>query len=276
MRVYGHGETDVGRCRTVNEDRFAIDDEAGIYLVADGMGGKADGAVAAAMATRSVMWTLFRKRRQIAAVAHGDLDADHLEWLVRRAMQAASRKVADAARRRRSRMRSTLTMLVVAGEVAVIGHVGDSRAYLYRDGLPRLMTRDHTVAAEMVECGLLDAQRAKRHPYQHVLTRALGRADVDIDSQIVWLRDGDRFVLCSDGVSNRIADDAALAALVAGADPAEVARGLIDHANAAGGQDNATAVVVQLGYAGEAALAVNRTGSSNWMMPHARMSRMTW
>lgn len=276
MRVYGHGESDVGLHRSFNEDRFAVDNEAGIYVVADGMGGKEAGDVAASIATRSVMWALFRKRRQIAAVAAGDLHADHLEWLVRRAMQGAARQVADAARRRASGMRSTLTMLVVAGDVAAIGHVGDSRAYLCRDELPRLLTRDHTVAAEMVECGVLDAQRAKRHPYNHILTRAIGREGVELDTQLIALREGDRFVLCSDGVSNRVADDDALAALVAGDEPADVARGLVDHANERGGYDNATAIVVQVGYANDAARSVTGTASLKRMMPQARMSRMTW
>lgn len=233
MRFIWAARTDTGRVRDHNEDSVLPeagtdgDGEHVVAAVADGMGGHAGGEIASRTAIET-----------IAAVG-GDP-------VLR--IQAANVAVLDAAaqRPRLAGMGTTVTMAVFDGDGAArFGHVGDSRAYLFRDGLLTQVTDDHSFVGEMMAAGRMTPEQAEVHPYRSVLTRAVGlEADIEVDTMDVELEPGDRIVLCSDGVTAMIDDDA-ITAVLAGADgPAAAAEALIAAANAAGGGDNISVVVV--------------------------------
>jgi PPM family protein phosphatase len=226
--------TDTGRVRTGNEDAFLV--APPVYVVADGMGGHRGGEVA----SRIVVDML----RASAA----DLDAHDGEALDD-AVRAAGRAIlhaadADAALRG---MATTCTAMLVHGRVARIAHVGDSRAYLWRRGHLVQLTDDHSVVALLVREGGLSPAEAAVHPARNVVFRALGHdPDVEVDAVEASLGTGDRLLLCSDGLSNMV-DDATIETVlreVPGAQPA--ADELVALANAAGGADNVTVVIVDV------------------------------
>jgi len=143
-------------------------------------------------------------------------------------------------------MGTTLTMLLVNAEWAVFAHVGDSRLYLLRDGVVRQMTRDHTVVQGLVESGILSAEDARRTPFGHALARSVGtEATVEADVVPLVLRDGDRLLLCSDGLSDHLVGTDDLLAKLS-LPLAEAPAALVSFANEAGGTDNITAIVVEI------------------------------
>jgi protein phosphatase len=163
-------------------------------------------------------------------------------------VQAANLAVLDEASRRPrlTGMGTTLTLAIIDPNGTVdIGHVGDSRAYLRRDGDLRKVTSDHSYIGEMMAAGRLTPEEAKNHPYRSVVTRAVGlESSVEVDTTELELQAGDRLLLCSDGLSSMV-DDGAIAEILDGRDdPAEAARALVEAANAAGGDDNITVVIV--------------------------------
>ena len=228
--------TDVGRVRQQNEDSVLPDagsDRSGEHLVAavaDGMGGAAGGEIASATAIASV-----------AAVS--------AEVAIR--IEAANLAVIEAASRRPrlKGMGTTLTLGIFHEDGHLqIGHVGDSRAYLLRDGLLTQVTTDHSFVSEMLASGRMTAAEAEVHPYRSVLTRVVGlEAGVEVEVLDIELAAGDRVLICSDGITTMIDDAAILAAMAGATDPGAAAEALIAAANAAGGVDNISAVVVDAG-----------------------------
>lgn len=228
--------TDPGRVRDHNEDAVLPEadtdgtDDHLVAAIADGMGGHAGGEIASATAIATV-----------AAVA-GDV-------AIR--IEAANLAVLDAAaqRPRLSGMGTTLTLGIFDGAGSLhIGHVGDSRAYLLRGAALSQVTTDHSFVGEMLAAGRMTEEEAEAHPYRSVLTRAVGlEAAVEIDVHRLDLAAGDRILFCSDGVTAMIDDEAIRSALGAERDPGRAAETLIAAANAAGGVDNITAVVVDVG-----------------------------
>jgi PPM family protein phosphatase len=234
-----HGVTHPGHVRRKNEDCYLADDELGLYLVLDGMGGHNAGDVASAMA-RDVI------AREVRAHSGRKPPSPVLEA----ALRAASAAVFGEARRNRdlTGMGTTAVAVLMAGERrAVIAHVGDSRAYVLRGGRLRLLTRDHTVVAELLARGALSSSEAAVHPYKSVLSRNLGgRSDARVDLTDLELEPGDRVLLCSDGLSG-FASQEAMEQVLAGAEDAESAAAeLIDLALRGGGGDNVTALVLEL------------------------------
>ncbi len=224
--------TDVGHVRDKNEDSvFPVADghSAGpiIVAVADGMGGAAAGEVASRLA--------------IEAATGGD--GSPLDRVLR---GNAAVLDAEAADQTLSGMGTTLTLCILGEEGdAQLGHVGDSRAYLLRAGELSQVTRDHTLVAEMVEQGRLSPAQAETHPRRHLLTRVIGMSGVTPDLIDLDLEPGDRLLICSDGL-NLMVSDVGIQRLLAGAsDPSEAAWSLVEAANAAGGLDNVTVVVVE-------------------------------
>lgn len=198
-----------------------------IAVVADGMGGHAGGEVASRLAVEAALAT----------------DAD-----VEARLQAANARVFGEAHRdpRLGGMGTTMTLAVFSGENVEIGHIGDSRAYLLRAGALRQLTQDHSLVAEMVEAGELTAEEALVHPYRNVITRALGmEREPDSDRVHCEARPGDRFLLCSDGLTSMLRDEA-IAALLAQPGRAAAALALVEAANEAGGYDNISIVVVDV------------------------------
>jgi PPM family protein phosphatase len=225
--------TDAGRVRTVNEDRAVVDD--GFVAVADGMGGHAGGEVAAELAVESV--------------EHGFETDRTAEGLVQAAKLANTdvyrRGLKDRALRG---MGTTLTAAALVDasaqpKVALV-NVGDSRAYLYSDGRLTRLTEDHSLVEEMVRRGELSVDDAMAHPHRHILTRVIGvESDVDIDAWTIEVRDGDRLLLCSDGLTNECKDSEIAQLLGDHADPEQAVHALVDRALRNGGSDNVTVVV---------------------------------
>ena len=227
--------TDVGRVRHINQDSLVA--RSGLYAVADGMGGHTAGEVAAEIAVEVL-------EKQEAIVSTRDLiEAVHT-------MNAAIMARADA-EPELSGMGTTLCALalVVSGdqERLAIANVGDSRIYVYAGDELEQLTEDHSLVAQLVRDGTLTASQADRHPQRNVLTRALGiDPDVTVDAWEVLPFAGDRFVLCSDGLSNELTDDQIAAVLRRLAEPQEAANELVRLANENGGRDNVTVVVVDI------------------------------
>lgn len=229
--------SDTGRVRHHNEDRSLA--HGGLLVVADGMGGAKAGEVAAQMAVDAV------------GRLSGPVGADAVRTAVQEANGAIRRLASDEPDK--SGMGTTLTAAMMRddGHLDVV-HVGDSRAYLWRDERLTQITEDHSVVAELVRRGSITAEEAESHPHRNVITRALG-ADAQVVADLVSteLRDGDVVLLCSDGLSSYVSEGA-IAGVLSGASRLDgAARGLVDAANAAGGSDNVTVVLARVGRASD-------------------------
>ncbi|MBI4728368.1 MAG: Stp1/IreP family PP2C-type Ser/Thr phosphatase [Acidobacteria bacterium] len=227
--------SDVGRARERNEDSLFVG--AAVFAVADGLGGHRAGEVASALSLEP-----------IAALAAAPPDDSFRDLTA--AVQRANREVYERARGNAdlSGMGTTLTALAVRGGVARIAHVGDSRCYLIRAGEIRRLTEDHTVVARRVREGSLSPEEAATHPHRSLLLRALGsEPSVLVDQADLDLLPGDRLLLCSDGLTGPVSDEEILR--LAGADPDldAACRGLVALANARGGPDNVTVVLIEHG-----------------------------
>jgi PPM family protein phosphatase len=230
MRLITGAATDVGRVRDGNEDAYLVDDAMGLVAVADGMGGHRAGEVASATALEALR----------SAITHGRPLRESMED----ANEAVfTKSLTDEELRG---MGTTLTAAtLVTGGTVLVGHVGDSRAYLLHDGELRQVTVDHSLVEELVREGRLTADEAAVHPQRSIITRALGvDASVEVDVYPVELAPGDRLLLCSDGLTGMVQAETIAATLRREEDPARAAAALIDAANVAGGEDNITAVVV--------------------------------
>jgi protein phosphatase len=238
-------KTDLGRVRENNEDKFDClePDEPAVlarkgrfYAVADGMGGHSAGQIASELALTTAIRTYY-----------ADTDTD-IEASLHRAMEAANAYLVDIARMipGRQGMGTTFTGAVVRDGDLYVVQVGDSRLYLIRDGAIRQITEDHSWVAEQVRRGIMSLEEAESSPYRNMITRSLGAADtVEPDILAVELRPGDRFLLCSDGLSGVLADRELLEIAGAGS-PSVAAWNLIDRANLRGGKDNITALVLSV------------------------------
>ena len=249
MHAIGTGRSDIGRTRKRNEDRFHIDNDLGFFIVADGVGGQAHGDLAAQIAVHSASEHLVRMRSVIEQVRSGDESPEDLSSIARHAVEAANRAVFEKAMSDSSHagMGCTMTILLVSGSRAVMAHVGDTRLYLYRDGEAHQLSTDHTFTAALVEAGLLAEERVKNHPYSHVLTRVVGSQEAtQIDTLRLDVALGDRFLLCSDGLTVYMDDADWLAEQLDSGDLEEIPSLLIKFANSGGGSDNITVVVAEI------------------------------
>ncbi len=230
--------TDVGKARDRNEDSFYGGEH--VFAVADGLGGHNAGDVASRLAIEPIA-SLDRR------VGHlpDDRVAESLAAAVLEANRAVYRRAQDDAKVRG--MGTTLTAIAVADGSAHLAHVGDSRCYLVRDGALSQLSSDHTLVARMVQEGKLTPEQAESHPQRSILTRALGaEPEVDVDSLEITLVSGDRLILCSDGLSSVIGEDQIREVLADSSDLDETCTRLIEAANASGGPDNITVVVVEM------------------------------
>jgi len=231
MRLLVASRTDVGRVRAGNEDSFVVTDDARLVAVADGMGGHQAGEVASATAIAALLDGLAR-----------DLPIGEAVWAANDAVveQAAG----DPALRG---MGTTLTAGVLDDSALVIGHVGDSRAYLLRDGELRQVTTDHSVVAELVAAGEITEDEALVDPRRSMITRTIGiEATVEVDVLELPLAPGDRLLLCSDGLTTMVRDGAIAEILASEPDRERAADELVAAANLAGGTDNITVVVADV------------------------------
>ena len=237
------GATDVGRVRSHNEDAFLIDAPRGVFLVADGMGGHAAGEVASALAAESVGSAL---RQGV----DGGLRTDLLEEAMRESFHGAHMAIINysATKPETKGMGTTLTALVLCDDGSFrLGHIGDSRAYVLRDGELQQVTRDHTLVQREIDEGRLTERGARRHHLRHVLTRALGADSLDqADVYKGTLLPGDLVLLASDGLTGMLTDRMLRRVLVRDGELAELVATLIIDANDRGGRDNITAVLVRI------------------------------
>ncbi|MFT5153578.1 MAG: serine/threonine protein phosphatase PrpC [Planctomycetota bacterium] len=246
MKARGFGSTDVGRERESNEDAFLLDDDLGIYAVSDGMGGHAAGEEAARLAIEAVRESITIAGQRIES---RDLDHSVLRRLATDAMRAAGARVYERATTvpELSGMGCTLTLLLTSGSRAVMGHVGDTRLYLHREGSTWQLSSDHTLAADLVRRGEITEGDAKEHPYANALTRALGSQEsVDPETLMLDVLPDDVFLLCSDGLSQYLDGPAELSTSLGSDDLSSVPGELVAKANEKGGRDNITAVVVRV------------------------------
>jgi PPM family protein phosphatase len=228
------GLTDPGRVRRRNEDSFVC--EPPLFAVADGMGGAQAGEIASRIAAAA-----FKEAR-----GAGDLDG---EARLRSIIQEANRRIyaRAAGDPTVSGMGTTVTAALVDGERVAVGHVGDSRAYLLRDGELEQVTDDHSLVADLVRSGRLSPEEAELHPQRSVITRALGTDPaVEVDSFSVEARPGDLFLLCSDGLTTMLDDATVVQTLTSTMRLADAARALVATANREGGEDNITVVLFAL------------------------------
>jgi PPM family protein phosphatase len=227
------GLTDVGRQREANEDNLVL--ATPVFAVADGMGGARAGEVASQIAAEA-----FRDRRDPSQPPERQLE---------QIAQEANRRIYELALRDQSRrgMGTTLTATLLDGDCVSVGHVGDSRAYRLRDGELKQLTQDHSLVAELERSGQLTPEAAEHHPQRSIITRALGpEREVEVDTHTHPARDGDVYLLCSDGLTGMISDDE-LATLVRAAPSLEsAAEALVRAANQSGGKDNITVVLFRL------------------------------
>ena len=231
MKITAGVATDVGRVRAGNEDAFVV--EPPLFAVADGMGGARAGEVASQLALATI--TEMQKA-----------GTSSLEDEVREANRIVFARAGQD--ERYAGMGTTLTAVLASPETIHLAHVGDSRAYLMRGGALRQLTRDHTLVERMVQAGEISPDEAEVHPHRNVLLRALGtEPKVEVDADDIGLLEGDRVLLCSDGLTTMVTEDQILAILAAtGGKPQDAADRLVRAANRAGGIDNITAMVLDV------------------------------
>jgi PPM family protein phosphatase len=238
------GLSDVGLKRSSNQDGWFVDSRQQLYIVSDGMGGLLGGEIA----SRAVVEVLPMQLHEILAETEDVLDQVAQARIVD-AIAEFSRHVWRGAGNQPtlSGMGATLLFVLVRGDHALIIHMGDSRSYLYRNGSLACITRDHTIVQTLLDNGVIDASEAVAHPARNQLTRYIGMAADPIpERQIIKLAVGDRLLLCTDGLSGVIANDQLRSIFSRESPPAEACRLLIDAANRAGGQDNATVLIVDV------------------------------
>jgi serine/threonine protein phosphatase PrpC len=252
FEIEASGATDVGMKRRLNEDVFVVDSDAGMFLVADGMGGHAAGEVASRVATDEIL-RAFKAGPGDADETwpeHWDTDLSATANLIVDAIVAGHHRV-TMAMNNDADLKGMGTTVVVAvhlpgdGKI-VICHVGDSRAYRYRRGGLSLLTNDHSWVHEQVEAGFLTEEAARNHPLKNVVTQALGgNSEPKVDVVEVAIDQDDVYLLCSDGLNSMLTDDEIAAVLETGGSLDETCHRLISEANERGGNDNISVVLIR-------------------------------
>jgi PPM family protein phosphatase len=242
------GGTDVGHRREVNEDSYLLLPRNNLFICADGMGGHAGGQVASKLTVQTVGEALVRRLANAEAKARDEGKRVNVSLVVEESVREACAAVFDTARRQVELhgMGSTCTMMLAYGSAAYFGHVGDSRAYLVRDGEVHQVTEDHSLVQEQVAAGLITPEQAKVSVMRNIITRSIGfERDVKVDVGALPLQVGDTFVLCSDGLTGHVEDHEILD-IVQTADRRVVPTRLIELANSRGGEDNTTVVLAHV------------------------------
>ncbi len=248
--VRGVMQTDVGAVRERNEDAAYVDGRQRFFIVADGMGGHSAGDVASALAVRTVRDALDAASPQLTTYVAAPTPAgrDGIRSLLERAVRAANDAVLTRSLEELDKhgMGTTLEVVVVLGDEAFVGHVGDSRTYLVRDGAAMLATSDHTVAQAMRRAGTLTDTQVEVSPMRSVLSNAIGiSADVTVDHVHLRLRARDRLLLCSDGLYDYFAPEELARWISQQASDAALTC-LVDQACSRGGADNITGIIVEV------------------------------
>ncbi len=242
MQLSVAAATDVGRIRSGNEDSLYADadPERGLFIVADGMGGHAAGEIASEMAVQIVA----REMVHIRNLA-GEEPLSAMSDALRSANRAIfERTIIEADKQG---MGTTASCLMLGTGRFVIGHIGDSRIYLLRDGTFRQVTKDHSYVQEQVDAGFLTPEQARYHPYSNVITRCVGaNAAVEADVLTGEIKPGDLWLVASDGLTGMVEDPQLRKIMETKSTPGAMVNSMINEANKRGGLDNITAIVVQV------------------------------
>lgn len=250
MKMDCYGLTDVGRKREKNEDSLLVNADLGLFMVADGMGGHLGGEYASRIAVKTVEETLVQLVQDPEATLATDSIFDRTDSgeLLKYALRVASQRIYEEACRNTNLrgMGTTAVALFIRDGKGYIAHVGDSRAYLVKNGEIRQLTADHSLVAEQLRAGFITEDELKHHKFKNIITRSVGfQNEVEIDLLIRDLEAGDRFLLCSDGLTNLV-EDPDLHKIVSKNQPKEACKKLIDLANKRGGDDNVTVVIANV------------------------------
>jgi len=251
MRIRYFGHTDVGLAREHNEDSHLADPDLGVFVVADGVGGRAKGEVASQETVELIWEWLKRNEKTIASIAH-DKTSDRsgqLCQLVRGAIQNACYMVHSMGELDPDHrgMSTTASVFLVCGRVGIVGQVGDSRVYLVRQDEVAQLTEDHTLINYQLKQGLITPDQAQNSRAKNVITRAVGHKDyVEVDTLPIPLFPGDRVVLCSDGFHGYVETPEDMKYFCE-MDVEDAVLEAIRFANAKGGRDNITAMMIELG-----------------------------
>jgi serine/threonine protein phosphatase PrpC len=239
MQISASGKTDVGCVRENNEDALLVRADLPLFVVADGVGGAAAGEIASKLFVTSCEYEFETYTRK---------QADG-EMLITRCFQNANRKILDHVQQfpETKGMACTAELLTFISSHYYIGHVGDSRTYLVREGRIKRLTKDHSYVQEQMDLGLLAPEDAKEHWLKNAIYRAIGvDEDLSVDIYHGRVKSGDIFLLCSDGLSDLATEEELTGIITAAASLEESVQRLIDHAKSNGGKDNITAVLCQV------------------------------
>lgn len=250
MRLEVAGLTDVGMKRAHNEDNLLLLPEESLFCVADGMGGHSCGEVASQIAVEEI-GDFFRQSGaddELTWPYKMDRRRNYEENRLATAIKLANMRILERAStdKRYDKMGTTVVTVFVKNGAAYLGHVGDSRGYGFRNGSLRQLTEDHSLLNEMTKARKMTPEEIEAFPHKNVIVRALGmKLGVEVDVMREELEDGDVVLLCSDGLSGMLSDDEMEAILRETGDLEDASRKLIEAANAAGGVDNVTCILVR-------------------------------
>ena len=246
---HGTGLSDIGLVRQTNQDAFAVDNDLGLWIVADGMGGHAGGGIASRIAVDSIIGTI---RAACSAGGALSIQPSRAVDLLTEALAIAHEAIHQTALQNQELegMGTTIVACLLcpgSPSQAVLAHVGDSRAYLLRDRLLQALTTDHSYVQKLVAQGSLREDEASRHPQRNILLRALGIPSQGTpDTRIQPLEPDDVILLCTDGLTKMLPEDELLSTLLhPPTSPIDMSRQLVDRANENGGKDNTTVVLIR-------------------------------
>ena len=250
MRIESFGKSDVGKCREKNEDSFLINQDFHLYIVADGMGGHLGGEYASRLAVNTIEEVVKSVENDPEATMpeSDELRPDDYAGILRYAITVASRRIFEKAKNDPALhgMGTTSVVVLFRHNKAYIANVGDSRVYHIRKDKISQVTKDHSLVEEQVRAGILSAKDSRGHRFKNIITRSVGYQEgVESDVDIRVPHVGDRYLLCSDGLSNLIEDED-IRDIVINNGLKEAAERLIDVANERGGEDNITAVLIEV------------------------------
>ena len=251
MRISWAVHSDPGLYRSQNEDNYGARPDLGLFVVADGMGGHVGGEVASKLAVEAI-------QNAVDSIAMHDLDKT---WPIpfdrslgfdgnrlRAGFALANRSIAErsSSEEMLRGMATTAVAVLVTGASAALAHVGDSRAYLYRANQFTRLTRDHSWVEEQVQTGMLSEVEAREHPWRHIVTKALSGGVLDVEVTELQLKEKDRLLLCSDGLTVVMPDKEISNIVATMDDPKAACDALVHHANDCGGPDNVTTLIIDI------------------------------
>ncbi|MFW6303504.1 MAG: Stp1/IreP family PP2C-type Ser/Thr phosphatase [Candidatus Sumerlaeota bacterium] len=249
MRIVSYGQTDVGLKREGNEDNYICNDALGLFAVADGMGGHVAGEVASKTAVDTLS-EFIRKHLEENPALEQTESIEHYVSIFEDGVQEANRAICEMSNENAGMngMGTTFSGFLVNQDQAAMAHVGDSRIYRLRDGDFATLTIDHSWVQEQLERNIITPEEAKVHRWRNVITRALGnRTILEVDTDVIEFLPGDRYLMCSDGLTGMV-DDEMLGGMLAelGHDLEDAGEAMIKKANQAGGEDNITLVLLRI------------------------------